>query len=138
MDSLLIDTDIVLDFLMDRKPFSDNAEEIFSFCERKKANGYITPITCSNVYYILRKQASHEKVINKLEMLLQIIDVLETGKDVVLTALKSDFKDFEDALQNYSAINQPHIKIILTRNLKDYQSSTLTVLEPKQYISLHQ
>ena len=69
-------------------------------------------------------------------MLLNIVDVITTNKDAVLDALHSQFKDFEDALQNFSAQNSNEIKVIITRNSKDYKTSNLAVMEPITYINL--
>ena len=57
MEKILIDTDVILDFFFDRKPFSEHAEQIFSLCESKKIKGFITPVICSNTYYLLRQTA---------------------------------------------------------------------------------
>ena len=104
MENVLIDSDVILDFFLDRKPFSEDATQVLSFCESGKIKGYITPVICSNTYYLLRRIAKHEKVIQKLSQLLTIVDVLLMDKDIVLQALGSGFKDFEDALQNFAAI----------------------------------
>lgn len=136
MDKVLIDTDVILDFLFDRKPFSEDAAQILSWCENSKIQGFVTSIVLSNIYYLLRKTAKHEKVIENLKMLLNIVDVITTNKDAVLDALHSEFKDFEDALQNFSAQNSNEIKVIITRNSKDYKTSNLAVMEPETYIKL--
>ena len=136
MDKVLIDTDVILDFLFDRKPFSEDAAQILSWCENGKIQGFVTSIMLSNIYYLLRKTAKHEKVIENLKMLLNIVDVITTNKDAVLDALHSQFKDFEDALQNFSAQNSNEIKVIITRNSKDYKTSNLAVMEPETYINL--
>ena len=136
MDKVLIDTDVILDFLFDRKPFSEDAAQILSWCENEKIQGFVTSIMLSNIYYLLRKTAKHEKVIENLKMLLNIVDVITTNKDTVLDALHSEFKDFEDALQNFSAQNHDEIKVIITRNIKDYKRSNLVVMEPETYINL--
>ncbi|QNS40231.1 PIN domain-containing protein [Chryseobacterium manosquense] len=136
MDKVLIDTDVILDFLFDRKPFSEDAAQILSWCENSKIQGFVTSIVLSNIYYLLRKTAKHEKVIENLKMLLNIVDVITTNKDAVLDALHSQFKDFEDALQNFSAQNSNEIKVIITRNSKDYKTSNLAVMEPETYIKL--
>ena len=136
MDKVLIDTDVILDFLFDRKPFSEDAAQILSWCENSKIQGFVTSIMLSNIYYLLRKTAKHEKVIENLKMLLNIVDVITTNKDTVLDALHSEFKDFEDALQNFSAQNHDEIKVIITRNIKDYKRSNLVVMEPETYINL--
>ena len=134
MDKLLIDTDVILDFFFDRKPFSENAAQIFSLCESKKVKGFITPVICSNTYYLLRQTAKHEKVIEKLSQLMTIMDVLSMDKEIIIQALGSGFKDFEDALQNYAAIKSGFIDVILTRNVKDFVKSDIGVLTPDSYL----
>src|SRR5690606_33975004 len=84
-----------------------------------------TPVIVSNVYYLLRKTAKHSMIVEKIKQLLTIIEVVKMDKNVVLSALNSEFKDFEDALQNFSAIENGQIKIILTRNLTDFKKSEI-------------
>ena len=134
MDKVLIDTDIILDFFFDRQPFSEYASKVFSLCELKVIQGYVTPVIYSNIYYLLRQTAKHEKVIEKLNQLLTITDVLIMDKDVIVMALNSKFQDFEDALQNYSAVKTGSIDVILTRNVKDFKNSELGVLTPENYL----
>lgn len=136
MTRILIDTDIILDFFFDRKPFSENAAKILSLCESKEIKGFITPVIISNVYYLLRQTAKHEKVIEKLRMLVSFTEILVIDKDAILQALNSDFKDFEDALQNYAAELDKEIDLILTRNTKDFKNSSLAVMTPDNYIKI--
>ena len=138
MKKVLIDTDVILDFFFDREPFSENAAKILSLCEKKVIAGFVTPVIISNVYYLLSQKAKQEKVIEKLKVLLSIIDVLIIDKNSILVALNSDFKDFEDALQNYAAELNGAINLIVTRNTKDYKKSELGVMNPEdllKYIS---
>ncbi|HJS01652.1 MAG TPA: PIN domain-containing protein [Flavobacterium sp.] len=136
MTKILIDTDVILDFFFDREPFSDNAAKILSLCESKEIIGFVTPVIISNVYYLLRQTAKHEKVIEKLKMLVSITEILVITKDSMLQALNSEFKDFEDALQNYSAELNKEIDIIITRNTKDYKNSSLGVMTPDNYLKM--
>jgi len=134
MDSVLIDSDVILDAFFDRKPFSEFAINILSMCEKGNISGFLTPVIFSNVYYLLRQTAKHEKVIKKLKQLLQITEVLQMDRKVIENALNSGFKNFEDGLQNYSAVNNGNIDLILTRNLKDYKKSELAIFTPETYI----
>ncbi len=131
---MLFDTDVILDFFFDRKPYSDHAAQLLSLCVSKKVIGSVTPIICSNVYYVLRQTAQHDKVIEKLKQLLMIINVLHMDGDVVLRALNSGFGDFEDALQNFAAVKAKHIDVIITRNVKDYRKSELGIMTPENYL----
>ena len=134
MDKVLLDTDVLLDFFFNREPFASDAAKVLSLCELKKIEGYITPVICSNLYYLLRKAGSHEKVIEKLSKLLIITNVLLIDKEVIIKSLNSRFKDFEDALQNYAAENSNEINVILTRNFKDFKNSQLGVMSPENYL----
>jgi len=134
MENVLIDTDVILDFFFDREPFAEFATDILNLCEENKIKGFTTPVIICNTYYLLRKTAKHDIVIEKIKQLLTIIDVLQIDKEVVLDSLDSDFKDFEDALQNYSAVKNGKISIVLTRNIKDYKKSELAVMTPETYL----
>ncbi|RTE55317.1 PIN domain-containing protein [Arenibacter aquaticus] len=134
MDHVLIDTDVLLDFFFDRKPFSEFSAEILNLCAEKEIKGYTTAVIISNVYYLLRKTAKHDIIVEKIKQLLNLIEIVKMDKNAVLQALNSDFKDFEDALQNFSAIENGQIKIILTRNLKDFKKSELAILTPETYL----
>ncbi|HPH16375.1 MAG TPA: PIN domain-containing protein [Bacteroidales bacterium] len=136
MEKIVIDTDVILDFFFDRKPFSDHASQILSLCELQKIQGFVTPVIISNIYYLLRKTAKHDKIIANLKELLTFVEVLEMDKNIIIQALNSPFKDFEDALQNYAAESNLDIKIIVTRNIKDFKSSTLGVITPENYLKL--
>ena len=134
MNKVLIDTDVILDFFFDRKPFSDDASQILSLCEDGKIDGFVSSVMISNIYYILRKSSKHDKIIESLKVLMNIIDVAIIDKKTVLKALNPEFKDFEDALQNFSAINESDIQVIITRNVKDYKTSSLAVMTPENYL----
>lgn len=136
MKKILVDTDVILDFFFDRKPFSENSTTILNLCENKIIEGYVTPVIISNIYYLLRRNAKHEKVIEKLKLLLTILNVLKMDKSTIEKALNSDFKDFEDALQNFSAVNFGEIEAIITRNIKDYKRSEIGVLTPESFVNL--
>lgn len=135
MTRVLIDTDVILDFFFDRNPFSESAAKILSLCELKEIVGSTTPVIISNVYYLLRQTAKHERVIEKLKLLVTITEVLVMDRAVVLQALNADFKDFEDALQNYSAEINKQVDLIITRNTKDYKLSALGVMTPDSYLN---
>jgi predicted nucleic acid-binding protein len=136
MKRVLLDTDVILDFFFDRKPFSEDAAKVLGLCELKVVTGFITPVILSNVYYLLRQTDKHDKIIDKLRQLMEIIDVLLVDKNIIKQALSSDFKDFEDALQNFSAEKDGKIDVIITRNMKDFKKSKLGVMTPKEYLKL--
>ena len=136
MKRILIDTDVILDLFFDREPFSENAAKVLSLCEKKVIIGFVTPVIISNVYYLLSQKAKQEKVIEKLKLLLSILEVLVIDKNTIMVALNSEFKDFEDALQNYSAELNGEIDIIITRNTKDYKKSQIGIMSPDNFLKL--
>jgi predicted nucleic acid-binding protein len=134
MKNIVIDTDVILDFFLDREPFSENAAKILSLCEKKEITGFVTPVIVSNVYYLLSQKGKQEKVIEKLKILLSLLEILTIDKNSILVALNSNFKDFEDALQNYAAELNGKIDIIVTRNTKDYKKSELGIMNPEDFL----
>jgi predicted nucleic acid-binding protein len=134
MTDLFIDTDVIIDFLIDRKPHSREAAIIFTLIEQKKIKGYASSLTFSNLYYILRKIESHTKVKSKLESLSQIIGILKVEERTIIGALASDFPDFEDSIQYFSALDSKKIDVIITRNTRDYKKSDLPVMTPGDYL----
>ncbi len=134
MKNVLIDSDVILDYFIDREPFAEHAAKVISLCDSNEIRGFVTPVMYSNVYYILRNIASHAQVIDKLYKLSTFTEVLVIDKNIIMQSLKSGFRDFEDALQNYSAESHKKIDVILTRNVKDYKQSSLAVMTPEQYL----
>jgi predicted nucleic acid-binding protein len=136
MKRVLFDTDVLLDFLFDRKPFSDQTLTLLLACQEKKIIGYLTPVIFSNMYYILRQQASDAYVKEKLGLLLSIVRVLPMNEQTVHLAINSSFKDIEDAMQYFCALKNANIDAILTRNTKDYKKSVIPVFLPSEWLSV--
>jgi len=136
MKQILLDSDVILDFFLDRKPYSDDTAKILTLCEKTKIKIFSTAVAISNIYYILRKLSSHSIAIEKIKLLLTLIEIINIDKNAIKLALNSEFKDFEDALQNYSVELNSDIKIIITRNTKDFTKSNLQVLPPIEYLKI--
>jgi predicted nucleic acid-binding protein len=134
MEIVFIDTDVIIDFLTDRKPFSIEAAKIFSLIDKKKIKGCVSSLTFSNLYYVLRKFGTHKKVINSLQELSGLIDILKVDSDIVKYALTSNFKDFEDSIQYFTAQDYKKIDCIITRNIKDYKDISLPVMTPETFL----
>jgi predicted nucleic acid-binding protein len=134
MTNLFIDTDVIIDFLTDRKPFSREAAIIFTLIEQNKLRGYVSSLTFSNLYYVLRKFGSHKSVISKLESLSKIVGILKVEGQTIKNALASEFNDFEDSIQYFSAVDYKRIDIIITRNTKDFRNSDIPVMTPGDFL----
>lgn len=133
MSNILIDSDIILDSLLDRQPFSADSSKVLALCESKNINGFVTGIMIANIYYLLKKEHSTQLILEAIKQLLVFLDVLVIDKSIILKAIDSNFSDFEDALQNYSAESNGSIHTIITRNIKDYKKSKISVLTPKMF-----
>jgi predicted nucleic acid-binding protein len=134
MTDLFIDTDVIIDFLIDRKPYSREAAIIFTLIEQKKLKGYASSLTFSNLYYVLRKFESHTKVISKLDSISTILTILKVDEHTIKKALASGFPDFEDSIQYFSAIENRKIDVIITRNIKNYKKSQISIMTPGDYL----
>ena len=135
MKNIFLDTNVLIDFFADRKPFSLEAAKLFNYAIKKKVNIYISAVSYNNIYYILRQSCSHSETIKMLTELNEWTNIIDVSKDSITQSLKSDFKDFEDAIQYNCAKSINKIDFIVTRDTKDFKSSTLPVLTPKEAVT---
>ncbi len=137
MTDLFIDTDVIIDFITDRQPFSREAAQLFTLIDQKKVRGFTSALSYSNLYYVLSKYASHKKVITMLKELSELAGILKVDDDIIKSSLASDFKDFEDAIQYYTAQGYKRIDVIITRNIRDYKKSSLPVMTPETFLKTY-
>ena len=134
MKKLFLDTNIVLDLLAKRDPFYNEAALLFSLADKKKVQLSVSTLTFATVNYILSRQTSAieaKMILRKLRLLVDVVSL--DAKVVDLSLDDSDFSDFEDALQHYSALEY-EVDILITRNLKDFQNARLPVMTAAQFI----
>ena len=136
MKSIFLDTNVLIDFFADRKPFSIDAAKLFDYSLKKKINIYISAVSYNNIYYIVRQSLSHEETIKMLTEISECTNVIDLTKDIINKSLTSDFKDFEDAIQYNCAKSINKIDLIVTRDTKDYKVSSLAILTPKEAVAL--
>jgi len=136
MTDIFIDTDVIIDFLIDREPHSREAAIIFTMIEQKKLKGYVSSLTFSNLYYVLRKIESHNKVIAKLDSISRLLTILKVDQQIIKLAIASEFPDFEDSIQYNCALGYKKIDVLITRNIKDYKGSQIPVMTPAIYLKM--
>jgi len=134
INNVLIDSDIILDYFLDRQPFSENSSKILALCDTGRLNGFVTGIAIANIYYVLRKEHKSKTILQGIKVLLAFLDVIKVDKGIILKAIDSEFSDFEDALQNFSVDSNSSINAIITRNIKDYKKSNLSILTPSMFL----
>lgn len=134
MRRIFVDTNIVLDLLSRRLPFYDEAATLFTLADTKQIELSVSALTVANTAYILLNQMDSGEAKAVLRKLQLIIKILPLNDKVIGLALNDKaFVDFEDGLQYYTAIENNQ-EIIITRNLKDFKSSTLPVMTAQQYL----
>jgi predicted nucleic acid-binding protein len=135
MRHFFIDTNVLIDFFADRKPFSLDAARLFNHALNKNSINYISAVSYNNIYYILRQSNSHVETIKILSKLDEWTVTIDVSKEVIRKALKSNFKDFEDAIQYTCAKSSDIIECIIARDTKDFKSSSLPVMTPTEAIA---
>ncbi len=136
MKIIFLDTNVIIDFLADRRPFSLIAAEIFTASLSGKVKIYISAVSYNNIYYISRQSLSHSETVKLLEELAEMAEIVDVTKTIIKKALKSDFKDFEDTIQYNCALTIKKLDFIVTRNSKDYKKSSLPVMNPQEAIGI--
>lgn len=129
-----MDTNVVIDFLADRRPFSLDAAKLFDLAIDGNAKIYISAVSYNNIYYVLRQSLTNAATIKLLEELAEMTEITDVTNAIIRQSLKTDFKDYEDAIQYYCALSVPSIDFIVTRNTKDFKKSTLPILTPSEAI----
>jgi predicted nucleic acid-binding protein len=134
MEAVLVDTNIIIDLLAKRPEFYKEAQELFTLADNKEVELFVSALSFANTYYVLSKEYKAE-IARKLLMRFKVlVKVLPVHDKIIELALASDFKDFEDAIQYHTAIENA-IDIIVTRNKKDFKTGKLPVLTAKEYIN---
>ena len=128
-----VDTDVILDFLLNRGDNGLFAKELFSRSRLGRIKLFTSPIVISNVYYMVSKMENKRDAKVKTLKLTRIIKILDLNSRIMLQGLESNFKDIEDAFQSYCAENAG-INILITRNIKDYKWSNLSILTPQEIL----
>jgi predicted nucleic acid-binding protein len=126
---VLIDTNIVLDFLQEREPFVDNAARLFHRIDAGELEGFIAATTITNIYYIIRKVAGKAVAQDAITQVLSDLTICAVDLEVLEQALALNFEDFEDAVQYACAIVH-RVDAIITRDLSGFINSEIPVILP--------
>ncbi len=134
MSRIFLDTNVILDLLAQRVPFFDSIARLATLADQKKLILVASPLSFMTVDYVLNKYESSESVLSKLRKFKIICEVCEVNEETVEKGLNSNFKDFEDSIQYYTAI-QSKCSIIITRNGKDFKYSNIPIMTAEEYLS---
>ncbi|MFA6598952.1 MAG: PIN domain-containing protein [Ignavibacteriaceae bacterium] len=133
MIKLFVDSDIILDLLAQREPHYIHAAKLFTLIDKEKVIAYTSPLIFANLHYLLRKQTSNVSALKSLRKLKTLVNILPIDERVIDQSLNSEFNDFEDAIQYFTAVNNG-IALIITRNKTDYKRSKIDVLTAEEFL----
>ncbi|MDO5523241.1 MAG: PIN domain-containing protein [Bacteroidia bacterium] len=133
MKKVLFDTNIILDIALKRKSFFDSASQLFSLIDQKIIEGCITASTVTDIYYISKKEKGHNSALQFIAHLIEIVDVIDVDKEIIIKSLASRLDDFEDAIQT-TAAELNGVESIITRNKKDFVNSSVEIYTPDEFL----
>ena len=134
MKKILLDTNVILDIALERDDFVTNSIELLLLINKLDYRVFISATTVTDIYYISKKQVGRDKTIHFLTKLFEHIKIAGVDTTIILNALNSGLKDFEDAVQIETA-KQNDISIVITRNKKDFENSNMNIYTPAEYIN---
>ena len=130
---VFIDSDIILDLLLEREGFYEYAALIFENSEKGNIYVFTSSISIANISYIIRKEIKNSKKVKEyIKNLIEFINILSVEESTIQEALETDFLDFEDSIQYITAV-QNQMDYILTRNKKEYKTSSIKVYDSKEF-----
>lgn len=132
--TLLIDTNILLDVLLDRTEFVKASSMVWKLCETEQAEGCISTLSFANIMYIMRKQLTPAQIEEVFGQLKLIFAFSALNAVVLSKAVNMKWDDFEDAIQSATA-ESIHADYIITRNLKDFSQSKVPALLPGELLA---
>jgi len=135
---LFIDTNIIIDVLADRKPYSNSAYVLFKEAKLKKWNLFTSSNSILTTFYILEKQLTSSKANNAIETILNRIEIQDLTKKDLILALNSKTEDLEDASQIECANKIGKVNYIITRDKKGFKNSTIDILNSDELLALYQ
>jgi predicted nucleic acid-binding protein len=133
MKVLFIDSDVLLDTILMRAPFFNNSVEIIELADNNSFYCCASVHSLLNIHYSAKKVFGEKLARQSILVLIEKLNIIEEGSDIVKQAALSNFSDFEDAVQYYTAVSAK-ADVIITRNIKDYKQSTIPVLTAEQFL----
>lgn len=130
---VLIDTNIIIDVALEREPFFEDSDRLLALAEEKAFDGYLSVISISDIFYIVRKDKGKYLTFEFLQYIISFCSIATVDETVIKNALASQPKDFEDAIQYQTAL-MAGLDGIVTRNPKDYAEASISVFTPTELL----
>lgn len=135
MHKLLLDTNVLLDFMVAERPGSDAAVEVIRRCATKEDVGYVCAGSLKDTYYVARKYLGEQSARDFVRAFLMVLEVCALDGPVCRIAADSNEPDFEDALIRASAEDE-RVDFILTRDVGAFQATKIRSLDAERYLAL--
>lgn len=135
---LMIDTNVLLDVLLNRTSFADASAQVLKLCESNQCDGYLTASSITDIFYLCHR-ATHDKnaAYDAIGHVLNIAKICDVTAHDVLKAYHQKAPDFEDCLlATCAAANQ--CQYIITRNIRDYRSFEIPAITPDDFLNQYQ
>ncbi|MBF9222091.1 type II toxin-antitoxin system VapC family toxin [Hymenobacter ruricola] len=136
MKHWFLDTNVLVDFLINRQPFALEAAALFELGRQQRVVLYAASLSFATVYYLVRQGRSHEQALALVAQLERLVQVVAVDGPTVRAALSGEFRDFEDGLQYFSARSMPLVEAIVTRNAKDFRTGSLPTYLPAEAVGI--
>jgi predicted nucleic acid-binding protein len=130
MSNWFVDTNIIIDLISDRKPFSKSAITIFKMAEDERIRLFTSSHSLATCHYLLKKYTDEKSLREILLKLMEYLTVIAVDENILKSGLRSIHKDFEDSIQIFCAATIPNIEGIITRNTKDFKDGHVPALTP--------
>ena len=131
---LYLDTNVILDLILNRAPFFDDIARIITLYEMGECELFTSSVSIVNCNYILGKNIDRKEVIDNLKILRSFCSILTVSELEIDKSLNSNFKDFEDAVQYFTCIKND-CNFIITRDLKDFKNSEIPAITPTEFLA---
>ncbi len=131
---ILLDTNIILDILLAREPFIDEAREIFLLIENHKIEGFICATTMTTIHYLIGRQKDKASADTVILNLLKLFEVALVDKQILKEASLNNGVDYEDAVI-YTSAQYAEIDMIITRDKRGFKNSEISILKPKEFLA---
>lgn len=131
---IMIDTNVLIDYLLSRHPYEASATKIMMLCKNSKIEGCIAAHSFLNIFYVLRKELTNEQRRKVLKGFCAFLEVIGVDKLKIISSLNNcDFSDFEDCVQSECA-KEFAADYIITRNIKDFKTSEIPAITPDDFL----
>lgn len=132
--NILFDINVILDSLLDRKPYGHTATLLINAVEESVINGFLSADSMTTLFYLIQKVKNKQQAKNTIKLLLEIFEICPVNRSIIQEAINVDFNDFEDAVVYQSAFFN-NCDGIVTSNTKDYKKSKINIYNPKELLN---